>query len=560
MTTRRLDALFLVVVSLLPACFYVFRLGFYLDDYQTLALLSTSHDRSVPGLIDALFAGDPKSQLRPFEYVLLAGGYKLFGTSPWPYHVLLVLVIPLSALFLYLVLERLRQPRFLTLGLPLLFATAPHYSSGRFWLAAFMPTTSVLLFLVSFYCGLRGLETRGRRLGAWFAAGAASMLASVFMYEVALPLFLLGAVFLWYRARRDGLRDRRIAATSFGALFVAAAGIKFLLALKIGNETSYAIGYQAGFLHDTAYLVSGSIKVNFITYGLAFPYVLGWIFDHRFSWPVLTASVLVGTLTFLYLRHRPEDLQLPSGRQPEGRRRVWREIAVAGLLLFVAGYAVFAVTGEIYFTSAGIDNRVNVVAALGMGLLAIGLLLRGLELLPVRRRVTAFSLGAALLASAGVLVTNTLAADWTAAYSRQQAVLHDVREALPARPSQTTLILDGVCPEVGPGVVFAAPYDLGGALETAYRDATIKAAVTTPTVDATRRGLVISTFLFNRFERSVYPYGNRVLVYDWRRKSTHRLAAASDARRYFSAAPRPDCPPLRSFAWGVHVSRWVPLD
>ena len=152
--------------------------------------------------------------------------------------------------------------------------------------------------------------------------------------------------------------------------------MKFVLALWVGTETSYSIGgYQGGLAHHTAYMVSGAMKVNFVTYGLGLPYVLAWIVDHRFSWGVLRASALVALLTFFYLNRGGRQLDLAPFRVGL-RWSAWLELVVAGLLLIVLGYAQFVVTGEIYFTSVGIDNRVNIVAALGVAVLVIGLLLR----------------------------------------------------------------------------------------------------------------------------------------------------------------------------------------
>jgi hypothetical protein len=48
-------------VAAIPAAFYVAGLGFYYDDHFFLGIMSTSHDRSVPGLFNALAAEDSKA-------------------------------------------------------------------------------------------------------------------------------------------------------------------------------------------------------------------------------------------------------------------------------------------------------------------------------------------------------------------------------------------------------------------------------------------------------------------------------------------------------------------
>lgn len=557
---RVMDVLFLLLLAALPAVFYVSTLGFYLDDYYELQLMSTSHDQSLWGLYSALLSGDPKSHLRPIEYFLLAVLYWLFGTNPLPYHIFLAALVPLCAAVLYVVLRQLRQPRYLALGVPIIFAAAPHYSTDRLWTVASSPTITLTLYLISLYCVLRALESRSRRLVGWVTGGVATMLSSAFVYEITLPLFVLTAVFFWYRARRCGSRGTALAATSYASWLALAIAVKVVLSLQVGKETSYSIaGYQGGLPHHIAYIISGAIKVNFGTYGIGLPYVLWWILDHRFSLIVLGASVLVWAVTFLYLTRGVSDLELSSPARTGQRWPVWRELIAAGLLLLVLGYALFVVTGEIYFTSVGIDNRVNIIPALGVSVLAVGLLLRVTAFVRAEWRRSAFSLGIAAVVMAGVLVTNTIADFWGSAYSRQKEVLERLEQALPRDPSGTTLLLDGMCPEVGPGIIFLGDYDLAGAIRTHYRDTTIGAAMMTDDVDPDRMGLVIGTTWLGVTQRRLYSYQTRLLVYDWRRASVTHLKDADAARAYLMRTPRISCPPRRSFTWGIHTSRWMPL-
>jgi hypothetical protein len=552
------DTLFLTAISIAPALFYVSSLGFYLDDYYFLGLMSTDKHQSLTSLYDTIVSEDPKAQLRPLVYVGIAGLYLLFGTNPLPYQIVLVVEIAVCTVLLYVVLSHLRLPRFLALGVPLLFAAAPHYSSDRFWPIAYSLTLSLILYLVSLYTGLRALETRGVRVAAWLGLSAASMLMSAFMYEVPLPLFVLNGVLFWYRSRRLHA-SRQFLPLAYGSVLVLAIVVKLVQAIKVGGETSYHLGYESGFLHHVAYLVSGGIKVNFGTYGVGLPYVVWWIFANRFSWLVLAASLLVGVATFLYLRRAVDGRALSAVAADERRLPDWRAICAAGVVLLVAAYASFLITGSIYFTSAGIDNRVNIVAALGIAVLTVGLLLGAAHFLPARRRATALAAGVAVLSAVGILVTNTLATFWASAYDRQKQVLGRLHSALPSEKSDSTVVVDGVCPEVGPGVVFAAHYDLAGALKTAYRDRTLDGLFTTPTVRVGRDGVTISTRLFEQIEPHFYPYRRRLILYDWRRGTSHRLTGPAQARRYLAATPRLSCPPLRSFVWGIHTSRWVPF-
>ena len=550
-------ALVVAAVAAIPAAFYVSGLGFYLDDYNLLGVMSTSHDGSVPGLFNALATDDPKAWLRPAMYFGLAVLYRLFGTNELPYHLFVATLVPICAVLLYVVLVRLRAPGYVSMGVPMVFAAAPHYSSDRFWLASYAAPTSVALALAGLYALLRACESHGRQLAGWLVAAGAAIVLSVLFYEVVIPLVIVAVIVLWYRGRRTGVGSSRIAALSS---LISLAGVlvyKAIATSTLAASSSHKLGYETGFVHHIGYLVSGTVKVNFGTYGLGLPYVVWWIFAHRPTSAAVVASLLVGVLVLAYLVRSSHELELP-GPRPDVTR-IWRVLATAGLALIVIGYGSFLVTGDIYFTSAGIDNRVNIVAAVGVAVLAVGLVLRAIQLLSARRQAVAFAAGVALLAGTGTLVTNTLADYWIAASTRQDEIVAKLSDALPAKLTGATVVLDGVCPEVGPGVVFAAPYDLTGALRTHYRDRTIRAPVATAVVAAGSRSLVISTVIFGGTTPHDYPYRPRLLVYDWPRGSTSLLRNAAAARQYLARTPRLSCPPLRSFAWGIHTSRFVPF-
>jgi hypothetical protein len=548
-------ALVVAAVAAIPAAFYVADLGFYLDDHYFLGTMSTSHDRSVPGLFDTLARDDSKAWLRPGMYFGLAVLFRLFGTNPLPYHLLVAALVPVCAVLLYLVLHRLRAPGFLAVGVPIVFAAAPHYSTDRFWMSSYAAPASVALALAGFYAFLRAGETRGRGLTVWLLGGGAAIILSVLSYEVAVPLLIVAVVVLWFRGR-SGFGSTRITALFASLLLPGVLVFKWIAASNLATGSSYQLGYQTSFAHHIGYLFSGSVKVNFGTYGLALPYVVWWIFAHRPTWSAIAASLIVGTVVLVYLR-RNGELALPALR-PSGTR-TWRNLVVAGVALIAIGYASFLTTDEIYFTSAGIDNRVNIVAAIGVAVLALGLVLRAIQWLPVRQQRAGFAVGLALLAATGTLITSTLADYWVAASARQHEVVATLTDALPAKLTNATVVLDGVCPEIGPGVVFAAPYDLGEVLQIRYHDPTIRAPVATAAVAAESRGLVISTVLFGKLGPHFYPYRPRLLVYDWPRHSTILLRDAAAARRYLARTPRMSCPLLRSFNWGIRVSRFVPF-
>jgi hypothetical protein len=126
------------------------------------------------------------------------------------------------------------------------------------------------------------------------------------------------------------------------------------------------------------------------------------------------------------------------------------------------------------------------------------------------------------------------------------------------KPAWRTVILDGVCPENGPAVVFADEWDLTGALRVHYHDATLKADVAQERMRATPRALGLDMTFLGRFSTRTYPYGPSLAVYDSSRGRLYRLFNRRQAARYLAdSRPSFRFPPQRSFAWGFDpFARW----
>ena len=112
---------------------------------------------------------------------------------------------------------------------------------------------------------------------------------------------------------------------------------------------------------------------------------------------------------------------------------------------------------------------------------------------------------------------------------RQQVVLADIERQFPRLDAGTRFILDGVCPYVGPAVVFESDWDLQGALRMLYRDDTLGANVVTPSLALNESGLTSTLYGYE----SRYPYGERLLVYHFDRKMVYPLTDLEDACQYF---------------------------
>jgi hypothetical protein len=549
------DCAFLAVLIGISTLPYVRGLGFYYDDYSVLTQLNAAHDHSLVGLYHAV---RPLNGQRPLQSLTFAALYWLFGLNPLGYHVVNAFLLIAVAWFLYLVLRELRLPRLLCVALPLVYSTLPHYATNRFWLDAFQITLSSAFFLLSFYAGLRALRARRAALVGWPALAVAAMAASLFAYEVVFPLFALEiGMLLWWAARRSPRPvpvTRWITIGGLAAAIVAVGVVKATLVAERG-QNGYQVGFQDGLAHHLAYLVSGSIKLNVGSYFLAVPYVLWWIMRHHLTAANAGAAGAAGLLAFGYvwwIGRRDREALIGA--------RHWRDCVRVGLIAFVLGYAIFLTNRQVLFRSAGIDNRVNAAAALGVAAILVGAIGWIAARLTEKRGIALFSASIGCFVASGVLIIATLGSFWTSAAKEQQAIVSSFQRTAHTLPSSSTVVLDGACPEIGPAVVFADQWDLRGALALAYHDPSIAADAATEGLRAGSRRLELEmTFLGARSTRT-YAYGPHLFVYDFPRRTLHVLRDRSEAAGYVSSQrPSFNCPPQRSFAWGFDPSRRLSL-
>jgi hypothetical protein len=195
------DCLFLIIVVLLSLILYVWRLGFYSDDWAFLSNFSLSIDQTLAGLFRA--ANSPITSMRPVQVFYLAGLYQLFGSNPIGFHLVNAAVLLLGTLLFYLVLRELDYQRLFSLAIPLAYALLPHYSTDRFWVAAFQATLSMALYFLSLYADLRAVRSQQVRLWSWKLFSLISLLCSVLAYEVFLPLFFLNPLIVWFHNQQQ---------------------------------------------------------------------------------------------------------------------------------------------------------------------------------------------------------------------------------------------------------------------------------------------------------------------------------------------------------------------
>jgi hypothetical protein len=143
-------------------------------------------------------------------------------------------------------------------------------------------------------------------------------------------------------------------------------------------------------------------------------------------------------------------------------------------------------------------------------------------------RVFIVSLLLALLCSCELLVTSTIGSFWAAAAERQQLVLNSIKHDIPTLPANSALIVDGICPYIGPGIVFEGHQDMGGALQMLYHDPSLRGDVVSPRLYVHQDSIEASNYGRYRY----YPYGN-VRLYDFRDRESRNLPDVGAAVEHF---------------------------
>src|SRR6266581_3651532 len=117
--------------------------------------------------------------------------------------------------------------------------------------------------------------------------------------------------------------------------------------------------------------------------------------------------------------------------------------------------------------------------------------------------------------------------------------MSDIREHVRQLPGGSTLLLDGICRYAVAGVIFETNWDLGGVLQMQFHDSTLQGDVISRKTRFSAGG--VTTELYGDVTR--YPYSQKLLTYDYRRKLLQTLPDSQTALAHFAAVlPEQGCP------------------
>ncbi|MGD0651500.1 MAG: tetratricopeptide repeat protein [Verrucomicrobiia bacterium] len=364
----------LTVVAYIPAI----RGGFIWDDHYNIA--NNQLLRTWAGLKKTWTDTQASLQYYPLSYTGFWVEYNLWGTNPFGYHVVNVLLHALNAVLIGLVLSRMEVPGAWLAAL--LFAVHPVHVESVTWVTELKNVLSGFFFLSALLAFLRFHQRAEHRW--WFYAFSLLLFVCALLSKtstVALPLAI--ALVLWWKLERVKGRDLLPVLP-----FVVVGAALALLTVGLEKHHVGAEGSEWQLSLVERCLVAGRV-VWFAAGKLLWPHPLMFIYprwrvDATVWWQYFFPAATVGVLLTLWL------LRERVGKGP-----------LAATLFFVGTTAPVPAAFNLYFTRYSyMADHFYYLAGMGFMALASAVLCK---LLPIRKL---------LLAAALPIVTAFFALSW----------------------------------------------------------------------------------------------------------------------------------------------------
>ena len=477
--------------------------GLYNDDWQFLRNTYFAH--GFPAALDTFSASN---SYRPGSMLYFAFEFRTLGPHGAWHLIWTALTGVAMSLALFALLRELRVARFEAGAVAALVLLFPASDATRLWASASVASVGITLYLLGSLVALRGLRLQGRRAAAVHAAALALYAASVLTYEIAAGAILASILLYrlrvgWREAAKRWIFDVALVVPIL-ELVTSKTFYHRLPPLQMARHAGHVAAQGAAILTDAA-----------------FPFV------HVPRGIGLALLALVAAGIWAAARRLPDELARNA------RRRL--KIAAAGLVAAAAGYLVIIPSAQHSPLAPGQENRVNALAAIGFVILLWALAAAaGTVLLRAPRRGSAAAMAVALLLGAGYVVeVRRDASRFDRASALQQAERAAIGRAIGHPAPGAVVLAYGGPAYVAPGVpVFAAPWDLNGALAMQLKDKTISARTILP---STRLSCSSGSLLFESpGERFAVPFAHLYLV-DTRSgtaaRPTDRVSCEAAARK-----------------------------
>ena len=522
-------------VGLLAAPFAA-RLGFYSDDWSLLSQFQGALTHHRFG-ISTMWRG---FEARPMQGLYLGTLYYAFRCDPLGYHLVNTAVLAGAVVSLFRLLRRMALDRAVAFAAVVMLVVLPQLSTVRVWYSTFQIPLSMLFAVWALHAELSFSRNGGIR---WLAATTICGLLSIAAYEIFAPLIAAYPIWLFMEARRSA-RDHSSLGQIIG-LVIAAIATVAIGALAKGFVSDRAQRpdlhmYMRGLIRlvtpaydwrkEGSLNIFATIEVNLWQPLVGMERVAGAAFRGGLNAVPILMGVTIAALTMWRLTAKID------GPAEAGAVRTM----LIGIAVFVLGHTPFLINSQIAFAPTGMGNRVLVPMAIGVAIATAGALALAASKLAGANAKRAFATAVSLIVLLGAWRTEQIYDYWAQTSSIERRLLATAAADLRTLPANSTVIIDGVCPYHGPGVVLETWWDATGMLTLALRRP-VTADTSTDRMQITPTGLTTTIYGDSTF----YRYGPNLYAYDPRRHLLVRLTDGRATEAYFSsaAATRQPCPP-----------------
>lgn len=276
-------AALLVVLAVVPQ-FYVWGLGYYVDDWEFLKMAVLDADGRFLSVLGA-YADYSMLAVRPLQILWLTAFNAFAPGNATAAHLANQVVFALACLVLYRALRNVPGLREAAFPLVLIYCCMPHFVTTRLWFANHQANLALLFFALAVYAMARLKRSSRRTRPLQFAIAAASV-ASALAYELFAFILVVAPAFIW---TADGERPRALLRNHRfrAALLAALAGVVLAVLYKL--PANYGLSSQSmdrGFTYfvmRSGYLYAGAAVVSFWVFGAYIPVVAAGVLGGRSS-------------------------------------------------------------------------------------------------------------------------------------------------------------------------------------------------------------------------------------------------------------------------------------
>ncbi len=423
-----------------------------------------------PGFFGAFRAMDPLFVDRPAALLYYAPLNWIFGVHMKAYLALSAALALLLAPFVFALLRKLSLPAVHACAIGVLISLFPWADSTRFWSSGSESLLSVLLFVAGLTIALSGLgahtiaSTRRHAL-VLRSVSLGLYVLSVLTNQITIGLVVAaGLLYLCVTDWRPALRRWVVDAGICVAL--AAYFSQFSEKPKVTPDLSrFELIYGHGL-----YVVSASLD----------PFKA---LESRRGIVVMLVVIAAATATF-FLRPKGDQVRRNLGR--------WLGVAAGAVVWIVFAWAPLLPTLGYDPRSGQNANRINIAAGIGTVTLAYAVIMLAVYL--VCRPRPALVLGLALAAIIGFKYEETTVSDgqaWIGAFREQEKVLASISLHARYPPPDSTVFIVGSPLQYAGIDVFAAPFEIEGAIRVQLHDPYVRGVVLPGegTVPCTKSGI-----------------------------------------------------------------------